>query len=148
MKHESNGEMKRSSFSWTRYYLVHHWGFSKKASLSIKHWDKLNSDDNDNMYSELVKSYGKQEINFKCNKCLNKKWHFNILGRYNHRTKRSGIKADMIFVDFPFLEGNIGFLNLFVQYWNGYGESLERHDKRQVRISIGAAYGGDYTSND
>jgi phospholipase A1/A2 len=126
--HQSNGQSKPLSRSWNR--IVANAGFERgNFSLLLKGWYRIpesaENDDNPNMedylgYGEVWGYYFWKGNRFGI--MLRNNLHFN--------TNRGAVQLEW---SFPILERIGGYL----QYFNGYGESLLDYNHRVNRIGIG-----------
>ncbi|WP_281646989.1 phospholipase A [Parendozoicomonas sp. Alg238-R29] len=134
--HQSNGQTGELSRSWNRIYME--FVFEKdNFAWAIKPWyripedkkeapDDLKGDDNPDIwkymgYGELLASYKWGEHNF------------GMLFRNNLRSWDKNKGAVQLDWSFPFW----GRLRGYVQYFNGYGESLIDYNASSNRISLG-----------
>ncbi|MCX5805290.1 MAG: phospholipase A [Proteobacteria bacterium] len=130
--HQSNGRSRPLSRSWNRIFT--NLGFEKdNFNLYVKAWHRLpeSSRDDDNPNIEKYLGYGEILGAYYWNK-----HKFGIMLRNNLRTadNKGAIQLDWGF-PFPFIK-NDRFCG-YIQYFNGYGESLLDYNANSNRISIG-----------
>lgn len=133
VNHQSNGRSALLSRSWNR--IVATFGFEKDTiGLLLKAWYRIpesrRHDDNPDIYKYL--GYG--ELMFYYN------WgdsRFRLMVRNNLRTRhnKGAVQVDWGF-PIPFI-GRRSPLNFYIQYYNGYGESLVDYNKSVNRIGAG-----------
>lgn len=128
LNHQSNGQSKPLSRSWNR--IVANAGFERgNLSLLLKGWyripESVENDDNPNIEDYL--GYGEVWAYY-----FWKGNRFGIMLRNNLHldTNRGAVQLEW---SFPILERIGGYL----QYFNGYGESLLDYNHRVNRIGIG-----------
>jgi phospholipase A1/A2 len=129
--HQSNGRADPLSRSWNR--AVANFGFERdKFSLLLKTWYRIpeNSADDDN--PDITKFMGNGEV---WGYYYWKKHRFAVMFRNNLRVNNKG--AVQLDWSFPLpLITNERFAG-YIQYFNGYGESLIDYNNTVNRISIG-----------
>ena len=126
--HQSNGQSEPLSRSWNR--IVANAGFERgNFSLLLKGWYRIpeSAADDDNPNMEDYLGYGEVWAYY-----FWKGNRFGIMLRNNldHHTNRGAVQLEW---SFPILERIGGYL----QYFNGYGESLLDYNHRVNRIGIG-----------
>ena len=125
--HESNGRADPLSRSWNRIYAF--FGLERgNFSLALKPWYRIpeNSEDDDNPNIEKYVGYGEVYTFYRWREHL-----FSGMFRNNLRSDNKGA----IQVDWSFpLRGK---LKGYVQYYNGYGETLVDYDHAVNRIGVG-----------
>jgi phospholipase A1 len=131
VNHQSNGRANPLSRSWNR--IVANFGFERdKLGFLVKTWYRIpeNASDDDN--PDITKFMGNGEL-----------WafyywrehRFAAMVRNNMRVNNKGaIQLDWSF-PLPFV--NTDKLAGYIQYFNGYGESLIDYDNTVNRISLG-----------
>lgn len=135
VEHESNGRALPLSRSWNRAYV----GFLYEKDnfvLAFRPWYRLEEDPkqspddpggDDN--PDIEDFMGKYEIS---SAYQWKEYEVNFLGRRNFRTDNGAVEIGFTF---PLT----GRLRGYLQYFNGYGESLIDYNHSQERIGIGLA---------
>jgi phospholipase A1 len=132
--HESNGRGGRQSRSWNRVYL--NLGFEMdRLILDLKSWYRLPEDEktdpeephgDDNPNIEKYMGHGELTLAYHINGNT-----FSAIWRNNLRRRNKGaIELGWSFPLFRRLKG-------YVQYFNGYGESLIDYDAYTNRIGVG-----------
>ncbi|MBY5945906.1 phospholipase A [Photobacterium rosenbergii] len=126
--HQSNGRSEPLSRSWNRIYA--NFELTKgNFLLSIQPWYRLpeDADDDDNPDIDKYLGYGNYRLSYKSDGHL-----MSILLRNNFRTSdnKGGVELSWAF---PVYET----VKLYLQYYNGYGESLIDYDHYTNRISLG-----------
>jgi phospholipase A1 len=127
--HQSNGQSEPLSRSWNR--IVTNFGFEKdRFSFLLKTWCRLpeSAEEDDNPGIEKYLGYGELWTYY-----FYKKHRFGLMFRnnFNFDTNRGALQVEW---GFPvFFEHIAGYL----QYYNGYGESLLDYNHHVNRIGIG-----------
>ena len=137
IEHQSNGRDVPYSRSWNRIYtkVVFHYNefiFNFRVWYRIPEEKKSSPDDpngDDNPDIEDYMGYGDLKIMYPYKDNL-----FTSLIRYNPATRKGAIE-----VDYSKPIHNKNFF-LYVQYFNGYGESLIDYNRLVNKIGIGFAY--------
>jgi len=132
LNHQSNGRALPLSRSWNR--IVANFGFEKDDfNLLLKTWYRIpeNSSDDDN--PDINKYLGYGEI---WGTYFWKRHRFGMMFRNNLRISenRNAIQLDWSF-PFPYLKSDR--VSGYIQYFNGYGESLIDYNSNSNRIGIG-----------
>lgn len=133
-EHESNGLSQPDSRSWNRLYLTPYFEnayfrFSLKAWYRIPEEDKddpMDSHGDDN--PDILDYYGYGEL-----RLMVKIWdlYLSTMTRWNFEHGRGAFCGD---ATFPLYTSS---MHWFVQYWEGYGESLIDYDINQRKIGFG-----------
>lgn len=126
--HQSNGRSEPLSRSWNRIYA--NFELTKdNFLLSIQPWYRLpeDADDDDNPDIDKYLGYGNYRLSYKSDGHL-----MSILLRNNFRTSDNKGAVELSWA-FPVYET----VKLYLQYYNGYGESLIDYDHYTNRISLG-----------
>ena len=128
LNHQSNGRSEPYSRSWNR--LVGNLGLERGTfTLLLKTWYRIpESDDKDNNPNiDAYMGYGELQSYY-----IWKKHRFGVMLRNN---LRSGNNRGAVQLDWSIpLTDRVGF---YIQYFNGYGESLLDYDRSSNRISLG-----------
>lgn len=132
LNHQSNGRAQPLSRSWNR--IVANFGFEKDDfNLLLKTWYRIpeNSSDDDNPDINQYMGYGEIWGTY-----FWKKHRFSAMFRNNLRISenRNAIQLDWSF-PFPYLKSDR--ISGYIQYFNGYGESLIDYNANSNRIGIG-----------
>ena len=136
INHQSNGKPVATSRSWNRIYtkvLFHY----EKVIFNVRIWyripepakktpDDPNGDDNPDIEDYL--GYGDLKIIYPYKDNL-----LTSLIRYNPHTRKGAIELD-------YSKPIRNDVFLYIQYFNGYGESLIDYNRLTNRIGIGVAY--------
>lgn len=147
-EHESNGDKERFnenyepvnySRTWNRSYLMALESFFEDfLELSVKLWtvndredDEYGSFYDDNPDIQQYLGSGEVYVNFKAGPAK-----VNVLIRkgWKSGTETIGFEG---FLPFTYLKIPVEGVDLYLQYFNGYGESLIDYDRRVKRFSIG-----------
>jgi len=134
MEHQSNGRTQLLSRSWNRVYIT--FLFEKdNFALSLRPWYRLREDEKDDPNisdgddnPDIEKFIGHFELRSAY------RWNaheFSLLGRNNLRSDNKG--AIELGWSFPLT----GHLKGYVQYFNGYGESLVDYNHSTERLGFG-----------
>jgi len=141
-RHESTGEAGSGSHGWNTSYIEPTFAFGKYFTVTPKIWipapfcsERTSAPDNPDIY----KYYGYGEINAK--------YAFDDLAQlsatFRHGTEQGkyGIESKIDFGLKPIAKLlGIGINpnpTLFVQIWNGYGESLKNYNQNTTNLVIG-----------
>lgn len=132
LDHQSNGRSKPLSRSWNRIFT--NLGFEKgNFNLLLKGWYRIpeSASDDDNPDIEKYMGYGELSGMYYWNK-----HRFGAMLRNNLRTgeNRGAVQLDWSF-PFPFIKNDR--ISGYIQYFNGYGESLLDYNANSNRMSIG-----------
>lgn len=132
LNHQSNGRANPLSRSWNR--VAANFGFEKDGNLSflVKTWYRIpeNAADDDN--SDITKFMGNGEL---WGFYYWKNHRFAAMLRNNMRVNNKGATQFDWSFPLPFIK-NDRFAG-YIQYFNGYGESLIDYNNTVNRISIG-----------
>jgi phospholipase A1 len=133
-EHESNGQSVETSRSWDRAYLFPYFENDYMAA-GIKGWYRIKEkekktpeDVKGDQNPDIQKYYGYGEL------YLTMKIRSFNLGsqfRYNYAYKKGSMKFD---ATFPVISKSIYW---YIQYWQGYGESLVDYNINQKNIGFG-----------
>ncbi len=136
VEHQSNGRSGLSSRSWNRVYTE--WAFEKdRWVLAFKPWwrvpeeqkeDPLDPEGDDNPDIDDYMGYFELQTRYQ--------WddhNFGVMLRNNLRSENRGA----VQFDWTFPLDEKGKLRGYVQYFNGYGESLIDYNRRTNRLGVG-----------
>ena len=134
--HESNGRSRELSRSWNRIYADF---YAEKGDwvLSFKPWwripedekdDPLDSDGDDNPDIERFLGHFELRVGYKHNK-----HRFGLMVRNNLRSDNKGAGQ----FDWSYPLDDDEKVRLYVQYFNGYGESLIDYNRSVSRLGVG-----------
>lgn len=140
LNHQSNGKGGQESRSWNRIYLAMLWELGEDVVFSVRPWYRIpedkkkypgdaSGDDNPDIHNYM--GYG--DIGLACKFGKDKNQTLAVLFRNNLRF--SGSNKGAVQVDWTFPLCNR--MKLYVQYFNGYGESLLDYNASVNRIGVG-----------
>jgi len=132
INHQSNGRSEELSRSWNR--IVANFGFERNNfNLLLKTWYRLPESTHEDDNHEILKYMGYGEL---WGTYYWKTHRFGIMFRNNLRMSdnKGAIQLDWSF-PIPFMKNDR--VSGYIQYFNGYGESLLDYDKSINRIGIG-----------
>jgi phospholipase A1 len=134
LNHQSNGQSEPLSRSWNR--LMFNFGFERENfDVVLKTWYRFpesTTDDNPDIESYL--GYGELSAGYRRN-LSGIDWRFSLMFRNNLRFDNENRSALQLGV-----EANLfGPLNLYVQYFTGYGESLINYNSYANSIGAGVS---------
>ena len=126
MEHQSNGRNDPISRSWNRIYTTLNWA-DQNLAMSLKAWYRIpeDNDDDDNPDINSYMGYFEHRAAYKMEYLT-----FSTMFRGNPAAGHGALELGM---SFPIW----GRLNGYVQYFNGYGESLIDYDNNIERIGLG-----------
>ena len=126
--HQSNGRSQLLSRSWNRAYVGAAWS-NEDMVIALRPWYRFaeDADEDDNPDIEDYMGHFDLSAGYKW-----KQLEFTALGRNNFSTNKGAIELGTTFPLWGRLRG-------FVQYFNGYGDSLIDYNISQERIGIGFA---------
>jgi phospholipase A1/A2 len=134
LNHQSNGQSDPLSRSWNR--LMFNFGFEREnIDVVLKTWYRFpESTNDDNPDIESYLGYGQLSAGYRSN-LLGIDWRFSLMFRNNLRFDNENRSALQLGV-----EANLfGPLNLYVQYFTGYGESLINYNSYANTIGAGVS---------
>ncbi|MEM9255839.1 MAG: phospholipase A [Pseudomonadota bacterium] len=126
VEHQSNGRGGAISRSWNRVYANFLWA-DEKLAMSLRPWYRIPEDDDDDDNPDIDDFMGHFEYTVA--------YHFDqmTLSGMARRNFKEGKGAFQAGLSFPIY----GRLRGYVQYFNGYGESLIDYDRDVERIGVG-----------
>ncbi|OGU14378.1 MAG: phospholipase [Geobacteraceae bacterium GWC2_53_11] len=126
--HQSNGRTKPESRSWNR--IVGNLLFSSGDTyVAVKTWFRIPEEDNDDDNPHMEKYYGYGEL------LILQKLRDNTVTLMLRNNLRTSGNKGAVQVDWSFFLHNK--LKGYVQYFNGYGESLVDYNHANNRIGVG-----------
>jgi phospholipase A1 len=135
LNHQSNGQSDPLSRSWNR--LLFNFGFERENfDVVLRTWYRFPEGENDdNPDIESYLGYGELSAGYRRNLC-GIDWRFSLMFRNNLRFDDENRSALQLGV-----EANLfgGPLNLYVQYFTGYGESLINYNSYANTIGAGVS---------
>jgi phospholipase A1 len=126
VEHQSNGRRDILSRSWNRTYGAFLWA-DKNLAMSLRAWYRIPEDEEDDDNPDIDDYMGNFEYK------ASYKWRRMIYSGMLRQNFSEGNGAVELGMSFPLY----GRLNGFVQYFNGYGESLVDYDHNVERIGLG-----------
>lgn len=127
--HQSNGRGGTASRSWNRVYAN---AIVERGNLafSFKPWFRISEDDSDDN-PDITDYLGHYEIRAAY------KWKEHVFSAMSRNNLESGFENGAVELAWTFPLWNYPYLNGYVQYFTGYGESLIDYDQYVNRIGIG-----------
>jgi len=130
--HQSNGQGGVLSRSWNRVYA--NFVFAKgNFAFGIKPWIRISEDVEDDDNPDITDYLGHYEIR------AGYKWNDQVFSVMSRNNLESGFKRGAFEFSWSFPLWNYPYLKGYIQYFNGYGESLIDYDNHVNRIGIGFA---------
>lgn len=130
--HQSNGRGGTLSRSWNRAYanfIVER----DDLALSFKPWYRFKEDADDDDNPDITDYLGHYELRAAY------KWNKHVFSAMSRNNLESGFSKGAVELGWSFPLGNYPYLKGYMQFFNGYGESLIDYDKNVNRIGIGIA---------
>jgi len=134
LNHQSNGQSDPLSRSWNR--LMFNFGFEREnLDVVLKTWYRFpESTNDDNPDIESYLGYGELSAGYRRN-LWGIDWRFSLMFRNNLRFDNENRSALQLGV-----EANLfGPLNLYIQYFTGYGESLINYNSYANTVGAGVS---------
>lgn len=130
--HQSNGRGGLLSRSWNRVYASF---IAERGNLglSFKPWYRLPEDDDDDDNPDITDYMGHYELRAVY------KWDKHTFSGMSRNNLESGFSKGTVQLGWSFPLGDYPYLRGYVQYFNGYGESLIDYDQHANRIGLGVA---------
>jgi len=130
--HQSNGQGGVLSRSWNRVYA--NFVFAKgNFAFGIKPWIRISEDVADDDNPDITDYLGHYEIR------AGYKWNDQVFSIMSRNNLESGFKRGAFEFSWSFPLWSYPYLKGYIQYFNGYGESLIDYDNHVNRIGIGIA---------
>jgi phospholipase A1 len=130
--HQSNGRGGTLSRSWNRAYanfIVER----DNLALSFKPWYRFEEDADDDDNPDITDYLGHYELRAAY------KWNKHVFSAMSRNNLESGFSKGAVELGWSFPLGNYPYLKGYMQFFNGYGESLIDYNKYVNRIGIGIA---------
>lgn len=138
MEHESNGQFQHLSRSWNRVYT----GLArdtKDYAIGLKLWHRLEEETKTEQFApegddnpDIIDFYGNFELTGLIKHGENQ---YSALTRYNFKTGKGYLEVGTTFPLYGKFKG-------YVQYVEGYGETLLDYNQYQRRLGIGVVISG------
>jgi phospholipase A1 len=130
--HQSNGRGGDLSRSWNRIYgkVVVENG---NLALALKPWFRIPEDDDDDDNPDITDYLGHYELRAAY------KWGDHVFSGMSRNNLESGFSKGAVELSWSFPLGDYPYMKGYIQYFNGYGESLIDYDQHTNRIGIGFA---------
>lgn len=136
LEHESNGQVQYLSRSWNRIYATVGTDCDDYA-IALKTWYRIPEDEKDEEFSpngddnpDIRDYYGNAELSVLWN---HNDFQYTALGRHNFSTGKGYLELGMTFPLYDNIKG-------YVQFVNGYGESLLDYNFYQRRVGVGIVF--------
>ena len=128
--HQSNGRGGTLSRSWNRVYA---WITVERGNLamSFKPWYRMPEDDAEDDNMDIADYMGHYELS------ATYKWQDHVFSVMSRNNLESGFEKGAVELSWSFPIWNYKYLKGYVQYFNGFGESLIDYDRRVNRIGVG-----------
>jgi len=128
--HQSNGRGGELSRSWNRIYA--NFVFQRgNFALGFKPWIRLSEADEDDDNPDITDYLGHYELR------AGYKWKQQVFSIMSRNNLESGFDRGAVELGWSFPLWNYPYLKGYIQYFNGYGESLIDYNQRVNRIGIG-----------
>jgi phospholipase A1 len=128
--HQSNGQGGNLSRSWNRIY-ANFVVEKDNLALAFKPWYRIPDDDDDN---PDIKDYmGNYELRGAY------KWGKNVFSVMSRNNLQSGFSKGAVELSWSFPLWSYPYMKGYIQYFNGYGESLIDYNQYTNQIGIGFA---------
>jgi phospholipase A1 len=130
--HQSNGRGGVLSRSWNRIYAAMAFEMGPVA-VGIKPWYRIPEDDEDDDNPDITDYLGHYELRAAY------KWNDHVFSAMSRNNLESGFSKGAVELTWSFPLWDYPFLKGYVQYFNGYGESLIDYDRHVNKFGIGLA---------
>ena len=130
--HQSNGRGGVLSRSWNRVY-ANFVVENGNLALGFKPWYRLPEDKEDDDNRDITDYLGHYELRGAY------KWGEHVFSAMSRNNLESGFSKGAVELSWSFPLGSYPYMKGYVQYFNGYGESLIDYNKRTNRIGVGFA---------
>lgn len=130
--HQSNGQGGVLSRSWNRIYA--NFVFEKDdLALAFKPWYRIPEADDDDDNPDITDYMGNYELRGAY------KWGENVFSVMSRNNLQSGFSKGAVELSWSFPLGSYPYMKGYIQYFNGYGESLIDYNQYTNQIGIGFA---------
>jgi phospholipase A1 len=130
INHQSNGRNDPLSRSWNRVFA--NFVLEKdNLVLGFKPWARISEDDEDDDNPDITDFMGHFELRGVY------KWNEHVFSLMSRNNLESGFEEGAFEAGWSFPLGKWPFLKGYVQYFNGYGESMIDYDQKVNRIGVG-----------
>jgi phospholipase A1 len=130
--HQSNGRSEPLSRSWNRIYA--NFILEKDDfALALKPWYRIKEDDDDDDNPDITDYLGHYELRAAY------KWRQHVFSAMSRNNLESGFSKGAVELAWSFPLWDYPYLNGYVQFFNGYGESLIDYNRHVNKIGIGVA---------
>lgn len=128
--HQSNGRDGTLSRSWNRLFA---WFTFERGNLafSFKPWYAIVDDGEDADNPDLTDYLGHYELS------TSYKWDKHVFSVMSRNNLESGFKKGAVELSWSFPLGSWPYMKGYIQYFNGYGESLIDYNQRVNTIGVG-----------
>jgi len=130
--HQSNGRSDVLSRSWNRVY-ANFVVENGNLALMFKPWYRIREDLNDDDNPDITDYLGHYELRGAY------RWGEHVFSAMSRNNIESGFSKGAIELGWSFPLGNYPYMKGYVQYFNGYGESLIDYNQHTNRIGVGFA---------
>jgi len=130
--HQSNGRGGVLSRSWNRVY-ANFVVENGNLALGFKPWYRLPEDKEDDDNPDITDYLGHYEVRGAY------KWGEHVFSAMSRNNLESGFSKGAVELGWSFPLGNYPYMKGYVQYFNGYGESMIDYNKHVNRIGVGFA---------
>ena len=130
--HQSNGRGGTLSRSWNRIYA----NFIAERNglvMSFKPWYRIKEDSEDDDNEDITDFLGHYELR------AGYKYKEHVFTAMSRNNLESGFEKGAVELSWSFPLGNYPYLKGYVQYFNGYGESLIDYNQHVNRVGVGFA---------
>lgn len=130
INHQSNGQSSELSRSWNRLFatLVFEYG---DLGLSVTPWYRIPESEDDDDNPNITKYMGHYEIG------ATYKWDDHTFSLMTRNALESNFHRGAVQFSWSFPMGDWPYLRGYLQYYNGYGESLIDYDQYVNRVGVG-----------
>ncbi|MEE4135556.1 MAG: phospholipase A [Desulforhopalus sp.] len=130
INHQSNGQRDELSRSWNR---VFGWFTFERENLafSIKPWFRISEDSAEDDNPDITDYMGHFEL------LASYKYQDHVFSFMTRNNLESGFERGAIQLSWSFPLGSYDFLRGYLQWFNGYGESLVSYDQKVNTLGVG-----------